>query len=105
MLTCRPLIDIPRGWSRRTPTHVMDHHLPLASRAAARIACCCVSSGHTANGRSLAGGRLEFVGQVHPFSNGDVFEKLGIAEVPGKLDSESSVDVTTSRSSRRTIVV
>ena len=42
--------------------------------------------------------------QEHPFSNGDVFEKLGIPEVPGKLDSESSVDVTTSRSPCRTMV-
>jgi hypothetical protein len=42
--------------------------------------------------------------QEHPFSNGDAFEKLGIPVVSGKLDSESSVDVTTSRSPCRTMV-
>ena len=44
----------------------------------------------------------------HSFSNireSEVPEKLGIPEVPGKLDSESLVEVTTSRSSRRTMVV
>lgn len=42
--------------------------------------------------------------QEHPFSNGDIFEKLGIPLVSGKLDSESSVDVTTNRSPCKTMV-
>jgi hypothetical protein len=42
--------------------------------------------------------------QEHPFSNGEVFEKLGIPEVPGKVDTESSVEVTMSRSPCRTMV-
>jgi hypothetical protein len=41
---------------------------------------------------------------VHPFSNGAVLEKLGIPEVPGNVDSESAVDVTTSRSPCKTMV-
>ena len=40
----------------------------------------------------------------HPFSNGDILEKLGIPEITGKLDSESPVDVTTSWSPCRTMV-
>jgi hypothetical protein len=42
--------------------------------------------------------------QEHPFSNGEVFEKLGMPAVSGKLDSESFVDVTTSRPPCRAMI-
>ena len=43
--------------------------------------------------------------QEHSLASGAVSENLGISQVPGKLDSESFVAVTMSRSPRRTIVV